>query len=476
MKKTIPQISTANLGHTFWNFLPATSSIKRWKDAIKTANGSSFCRHEWEMIGHAVVIEHHDVETIQTMVHHIAGETRMQLHIIAHDQVSNFGEWLDVLAGDEPVLIYLEPGVWLKNGANDDEDDHEWPECPTHDEDKAYEFRKELAKRLRAGILQKPIVFVTGLQSVSQMDKQLRQSGLFDRRIEIPEIAYEETAQAFLEETGIDIVDESYQSNLKRVGCLVRHELNDYRRRSIVQKSLQRRAWSEKRKVTFNDLVMLAVYGTSECDDQVDPPEIRQRHAIHEAGHALVVYLDSKDKTPPEYCSVIKRGGTHGVVVRGYDDHERISDDLTYRDITHKIRVALGGRVAEHYLLGATQTSASGSKSDLESATRLAGGLFGKWGHSPDLSTDAQAASNLEVVLGKPTPSEYAHVEIMIRDYLSTQFEMVLSLFKAHHQLLKLIAETLNEKTFLTRKDFESIIQLQSESIKKPGGPFSLVA
>lgn len=468
MKKTIAQASTANFGHEFWNFIPETSAIKRWKDDIKTATGCSFCRHEWEMIGHAVVIEHYDVEAIRTIVHHIAGEADMQLHIIAHDQVSNFGEWLDVLPSDKPALIYLEPGVWLKNGATEDEDDHEWPVCPAHDEDKAYEFRKELAKRLRAEILQRPIVFVTGLQSVSQMDRQLRQSGLFDRRIEIPEISYEETAQAFLKETGIDIIDESYDSNLKRVGCLVRHEFDDYRRRSIVQKTLQRRAWSEKRKVTFNDLVMLAVYGTSECDDRLDPPGIRQRHAIHEAGHALVVYLDSKDKTPPEYCSVIKRGGTHGVVVRGYDDHERISDDLTYQDITHKIRVALGGRAAEHYLLGPTQTSASGSKSDLESATRLAGGLFGKWGHSPNISSDALAASNLEVVLGKPTPSEYAHVESMIREYLSAQFELVLNLFNANHHLLKLIADTLNEKTFLTRKDFESIIQLQNESHEQP--------
>jgi hypothetical protein len=468
MKKTIAQASTSNFGHGIWNFIPKTSAIKRWKDAIKNATGCSFSQHQWEMIGHAVVIEHYDVDAIRTMIHYIAGEAGMQLHIIAHDQVSEFGKWLDVLPSNEPALIYLEPGLWLKNSAADEEDDHEWPECPTHDENKAYEFRKELANRLRTGILQQPIVFATGLQSVSQMDKQLRQAGLFDRRIEIPEICYEETAQAFMNETGIDLVDESFKSNLKRVGCLVRNEFDDHRRRSIVQKSLQRRAWSEKRKVTFNDLVLLAVYGTSECDDRLDPPEIRQRHAIHEAGHALVVYLDSKEKTPPEYCSVIKRGGTHGVVVRGYDDHERISDDLTYQDITHKIRVALGGRAAEHYLLGPTQTSASGSKSDLESATRLAAGLFGKWGHSPNISSDALAASNLEVVLGKPTPSEYAHMESMIREYLSAQFELVLNLFNANHHLLKLIADTLNEKTFLTRKDFESIIQLQNESHEQP--------
>jgi ATP-dependent Zn protease len=51
----------------------------------------------------------------------------------------------------------------------------------------------------------------------------------------------------------------------------------------------------------------------------------------------------------------------------------------------------------------------------------------------------------------------------MIREYLTAQFEVVLNLFKANHQLLKLVADRLNEKTFLTRKDFESIIQLQKE-------------
>ena len=138
---------------------------------------------------------------------------------------------------------------------------------------------------------------------------------------------------------------------------MIHHEFPRKRQRDIFFQAVKRLAWRTKRKVTYQDLVIFAAYGTSEADVSVDPPMLRYRHAVHEAGHALLVHLDSREKLPPEYSSVIKRGNTLGIVVRRYEDHERISNDLSYCDIVHKIRVLLAGRAAEYLLLGANEIS-----------------------------------------------------------------------------------------------------------------------
>ncbi len=441
-----------------WGFIPENSAIKRWTTELTMASSTSFNSDTWAVLGHAVLIEHHDTEEIRNMIHHIAGEGNMQLHIINRDSITQFGEWMKAVPKDAPTMIYLEPGFWLKNGLAKDDSDHDWPECPTHDDDVAYGFRKELANYLYHEAPLHPVVFVTAVDSVNQLDPLLRREGLFDRRIKVPELEYEDVARAFVQETGEEWMDQSIHSELKRVGCLVRHEFSDQRRRSLFQKSIKRLAWRKGDKVSYKELVQFAAYGTAEGDDCLDPPHIRRRHAIHEAGHALVSYLDSKEQSPPEYCSVIKRGGTHGIMVRAYESHERTSDDLSYQDITHNIRVALGGRVAEHLILGALDASARGAIGDMKTATSMAGSLFGKWGHSMDVSSDISASSNLAVCLGTPSDSEYEHTEKLIRAYLQIQFGIVLELLRANQSLLEMVVDALNEKTVLVKDDFLKLV------------------
>lgn len=441
-----------------WDFIPESSAIKRWTTELTIASTQEFCVETWDVLGHAVVIESDDIEAVRTLVHHIAGEGNMQLHLIDRDQITNCKDWIEAIPTDEPALVYLEPGLWLKNKLSDDDSSPEWAECQTHDDDKAYFFRKELAEFIETKGCKQPIVFVTAVESVSQLDASLRRAGLFDRRVKAPDLEYEDVARAFIAETGPDLLDESVHFDLKRVGCLVRNEFSDQRRRNIFQKAVKRLAWRNGGKVSYKELVQFAAYGTAEVDDRLDPPEIRRRHAVHEAGHALITYFDSKDKIPPEYCSVVKRGGTHGIMVRAFEAHERISDDLSYQDITHNIRVALGGRAAEHLLLGAIDASARGARGDLKTATNLAGSLFGSWGHSDDLSSDAAAASNLAVTVGKATDSECLHVEKKIRDYLQQQFGIVLEILKEHIELLELTVTALNEKTILVKDDFIQLV------------------
>jgi hypothetical protein len=417
-------------------------------------NASPFSLADWAMSGHAIVVEYDDFNAVRMLMPQIAQETGMELVQIEREEVCNFSEWLPLIPKDKPVMVYLEPGLWFKSGLSKDSSEHEWPDCPTHSDEVGHNFRIELVKFLQTEATARPIVFVTTAQSIGQLDVKLRQADLFDRRIQLPELPYEDVARVFIEEIGATLLDETITVNLTRLGCLVRHEFNDYRRRSIFQKVVKRLCWRKKRRVTYDDLVQFTIYGTTEADEIIDPPERRRRHAVHEAGHALIVHLDSKNKVPPDYCSVIKRGGTHGVVARSFDDHELISDDLSYQDITHKVRVLIAGRAAEHLLLGALDVSASGSSSDLEKATRLAGSLLGKWGHATDISDDTMAASNLQVVLGEPTHSEYQLIEGLIRTFLQEQFLKVLGILKENRAFLDLVVESLTSRTLLMKHEF----------------------
>ena len=110
---------------------------------------------------------------VRTLVHHIAGEGNMQLHLIARDQITSFKEWVVTIPTNKPSLVYLEPGLWLKNKLSDDDSSPEWAECPTHDEDKGYAFRKELAEFIETKGCKQPTVFVTAVESVSQDRKSV---------------------------------------------------------------------------------------------------------------------------------------------------------------------------------------------------------------------------------------------------------------------------------------------------------------
>jgi cell division protease FtsH len=91
--------------------------------------------------------------------------------------------------------------------------------------------------------------------------------------------------------------------------------------------------------------------------------EDRKRVAYHEAGHALVGML-TPGADPVRKVSIIPRGQALGVTFAAPDD-----DRANYEEswLTAKIKVALGGRVAEEVVFG---TITTGAESDIQQLTR----------------------------------------------------------------------------------------------------------
>jgi cell division protease FtsH len=103
--------------------------------------------------------------------------------------------------------------------------------------------------------------------------------------------------------------------------------------------------------------------------------EDKRRTAYHEGGHALVGMLtDGAD--PVRKISIIPRGFSLGVTFSAPD-----ADRYNYqrRELLAKIKVALGGRVAEEVVYGEPST---GAESDIQQLTSLARQMVGRWGMS----------------------------------------------------------------------------------------------
>ena len=106
--------------------------------------------------------------------------------------------------------------------------------------------------------------------------------------------------------------------------------------------------------------------------------EDRRRTAYHEGGHAIVGML-TPGADPVRKVSIIPRGMALGVTFSAPD-----ADRFNYLEpeILAKIKVSLGGRVAEEIVFGEIST---GAESDIQQLTGLARLMVGRWGMSDAL-------------------------------------------------------------------------------------------
>src|SRR3954447_4949402 len=101
----------------------------------------------------------------------------------------------------------------------------------------------------------------------------------------------------------------------------------------------------------------------------------RRRTAYHEGGHAIVGML-TPGADPVRKISIIPRGMALGVTLSA-PEGDKFSYDEQY--LLGRIKVALGGRVAEEIVFGDLTT---GAESDIQQLTEIARRMVGRWGMS----------------------------------------------------------------------------------------------
>ncbi|HEV2530168.1 ATP-dependent zinc metalloprotease FtsH [Phenylobacterium sp.] len=117
--------------------------------------------------------------------------------------------------------------------------------------------------------------------------------------------------------------------------------------------------------------------------------------AYHEGGHALVA-LNVPATDPVHKATIIPRGRALGMVMQL---PERDKFSMTYEQMTSRLAILFGGRVAEEIIFG-KQKVTSGASSDIGQATKLARAMVTKWGFSDLLGAVEYGENQEEVFLG----------------------------------------------------------------------------
>ena len=117
--------------------------------------------------------------------------------------------------------------------------------------------------------------------------------------------------------------------------------------------------------------------------------------AYHEGGHAIVG-LNVVATDPIHKATIIPRGRALGMVMQ-LPERDKLS--MSLEQMTSRLAIMMGGRVAEELIFGKEKVT-SGASSDIEQATRLARMMVTRWGLSEALGTVSYGENQDEVFLG----------------------------------------------------------------------------
>ncbi|MGJ3233033.1 MAG: ATP-dependent zinc metalloprotease FtsH [Oceanicaulis sp.] len=118
--------------------------------------------------------------------------------------------------------------------------------------------------------------------------------------------------------------------------------------------------------------------------------------AYHEAGHALVA-LKVPAADPVHKATIIPRGRALGMVMQ-LPEGDKMS--MTYEEMTSRLAIMMGGRVAEELKFGREKVT-SGAASDIQQATRLARAMVTRWGFSEEIGPVDYGEDQGDVFLGQ---------------------------------------------------------------------------
>lgn len=174
--------------------------------------------------------------------------------------------------------------------------------------------------------------------------------------------------------------------------------------------------------------------------------------AYHEAGHALVA-LTVPAAHPVHKATIIPRGRALGMVMQ-LPERDEIS--MTYEQMTSRLAIMMGGRVAEELIFGKKNVT-SGAQSDIEQATRLARMMVTQWGYSDKLGKVAYGENQQEVFLGhsvtqqKNLSEETAQtIDTEVRSLVDEGFDEARRILTERADDLETIAQGLLEYETLT--------------------------
>jgi cell division protease FtsH len=208
------------------------------------------------------------------------------------------------------------------------------------------------------------------------LDQALLRPGRFDRRVVVP--PPDKEGRRKILEVHTRSLPLAPDVNLDRLASttpgMVGADLANLANEAAL--TAARRQHQQVQLADFTDALEKIVLGAPRGTVLSD--EDRRRVAYHEAGHAIVGML-TPGADPVRKVSIIPRGMALGVTLSS-PELDRANYEESY--LLSKIKVALGGRVAEEIVYG---TITTGAESDIEQLTGIARAMVGRWGMSREI-------------------------------------------------------------------------------------------
>ncbi len=246
---------------------------------------------------------------------------------------------------------------------------------------------------------------------------------------------------------------------------------------NLVNEAALLAARANKRVVTMADFenakdkVMMG----AERRSMVMSEEDKEMTAYHEAGHALVgMFVPGND--PLHKVTIIPRGRALGVTMN-LPESDRYS--LKFKEITAKLAMMFGGRMAEELIYG-TENVSTGASNDIQQATNMARSMVTEWGMSDKLGRLRYVDNQEEVFLGHSvarsqtiSPETARLIDEEIRRIIEEAEEKARGVLTEHMDALHAVSKALLEFETLSGDEVQIIVDGGSidRSDETPSGP-----
>jgi cell division protease FtsH len=192
--------------------------------------------------------------------------------------------------------------------------------------------------------------------------------------------------------------------------------------------------------------------------EEVLTTEGKRRTAYHEAGHAVVSWLEP-GADPPQKVSIIPRGRALGATFN-LPEEERYHLGMDY--FKARLVVLMGGRAADRLIYNQPY---SGHEEDLKQATRLARYMVTHWGMSERLGPMAFRIGEEHIFLGKELqePRDFSEgtaeiIDEEVQRMLRQADEHAYELLTGHRDKLEALVEALLQREELLKEEIDQVL------------------
>ncbi|MGA7938643.1 MAG: ATP-dependent zinc metalloprotease FtsH, partial [Bradyrhizobium sp.] len=319
------------------------------------------------------------------------------------------------------------------------------------------------------------VILITATNRPDVLDPALLRPGRFDRQVVVPNpdvVGREQILKVHVRKVPL-----APDINLKTIargtpGFSGADLMNLVNEAALTAARRNKRMVTQAEFEEAKDKVMMG----AERKSLVMTEEEKMLTAYHEGGHAIVG-LNVIATDPIHKATIIPRGRALGMVMQ-LPERDKLS--MSLEQMTSRLAIMMGGRVAEELVFGKEKVT-SGASSDIEQATRLARMMVTRWGLSEELGTVSYGENQDEVFLGmsvsrtqNASEATVQKIDTEIRRFVEEGYNQATKILTEKRADLEALAKGLLEYETLTGDEIMDLLKGKKpnrESVLEPTTP-----